>query len=126
MSKMFQCNMFVISQEGISQARDSLRSYICTAKGAVRFLQEAEASLLPTLGPVRGCSERLRDSQQALVSLEEQLLSHFSQLQTCTPQHAYLSSQEVERLQGKVLSQLLVRLSILQGQAQLKLEDLHR
>lgn len=116
----------MIFQESISQARDSLRDYTGAVSGAVRFLQEAEALLHPSLAPVGGCLERLRDIQQALASMEEQLHSHISQVQTLALQHDYLSPQMVERLQREVLSQLLVRMSTLQAQAQLKLEALQR
>ena len=92
---------------------------------AVLFLQKAEASLLPSLASARSCSQRLKDVQQALGSLERDFHAHVSQLQALAP-HApsCFAPEEVQRLQGTVVSRLLVLLAVLQAQAQLRTETL--
>ncbi|KAG7466266.1 hypothetical protein MATL_G00163020 [Megalops atlanticus] len=110
----------------LSQVRRMLRSYSTAVRGAVRLLQEAESRLLLPLGRIGSCSEELQHTQQSLAALDVDFQSHINQVQTLVPQHACLSSQQVEQLHIKVLSQLLVRVSTLQAQARLRMEALQR
>lgn len=113
-------------QENITQARESLRSYTCSVKQAVQFLREIEVSLLPPQGSAGLCADRVEETQQALVSLQQQFQTHVEELQNQAALHPYLSPQKVEQLQESILSQLLVMMSTLQAKGHVKLECLSR
>ncbi|XP_042357130.1 nesprin-2-like isoform X2 [Plectropomus leopardus] len=110
--------------EKISQAKESLRGYTCSVRQAAQFLRDIEVSLLPPQGSAGLCAERLEETQQALVSLQQQFQTHVEQLQRQTALHPYLCPQKVEQLQENILSQLLVRMSTLQAKGHLRLERL--
>nr|XP_020467229.1 uncharacterized protein LOC109966618 [Monopterus albus] len=112
--------------ENISQARESLRAYMCAVRQAVQFLRDIEASLLPPYGSVGLCSERVEEAQQALAALQEKFQTHVEELQSQVALHPYLSPQKVEQLQENILSQLLVRMSTLQAKGHVRLDCLRR
>ena len=72
------------------------------------------------------CSERLEESTRALASLEQQFHTLVGHLESQVPRHPCFWSVQVEQLQRKVLSQLLVRMATLQAQTRLRLEGLSR
>lgn len=113
-------------QVNISQAMESLRSYICAVRQAVQFLKDMEVSLLPLQGSAGLCSERLVETQQALNNLQQQFQTHVEQVQDLVPLHPYLSPQKMEQLQENILSQILVRMSTLQARGHIQLENLCR
>ncbi|KAM6917369.1 nesprin-2-like [Lycodopsis pacificus] len=110
--------------ENISQAKESLRSYMSAVKQAAQFLRDIEVSLLPLQGSAGLCSERLQETQQALASLQQQFQTHVEQLQSQDTLHRYLSPQRVQQLQENILSHLLVRMSTLQAKGHMRLEFL--
>ncbi|XP_047197740.1 titin homolog isoform X14 [Hippoglossus stenolepis] len=112
--------------ENLLQARESLRSYTRAVKVAVQFLRDIELCLLPPCGSAGPCSERLEETQEALVSLQQQFQTHVERLQSQFALHPYLSPQKTEQLQENILSQLLVRMSTLQAKGHVQLESLSR
>ncbi|KAG5857708.1 hypothetical protein ANANG_G00022250 [Anguilla anguilla] len=112
--------------ENLSQAREMLGDYSRAVGSAVAFLQEAESRLHLPLDYAGSCPEELQRTQQALASLDEQFQSHITQIQALVPQHSCLSSYQAEQLHSTVLSQLLVRVSTLQAQAQRRMETLQK
>nr|XP_019964757.1 PREDICTED: nesprin-2-like [Paralichthys olivaceus] len=112
--------------ENLLQARESLRGYTCAVKQAVQFLRDIELRLLPPWGSVGPCTERLEDTQKALVSLQQQFQTNVEKLQRQFALHPYLSPQKTEQLQENILSQLLVRMSTLQAKGHVQLESLSR
>nr|XP_033497697.1 uncharacterized protein LOC117266566 isoform X2 [Epinephelus lanceolatus] len=110
--------------ENISQAKESLRGYTCAVRQAAQFLRDIEFSLLPPQGSAGPCSERLEETQQALVSLQQQFQTHVEKLQSQVILHPYLCPQKLEQFQENILSQLLVRMSTLQARGHLRLEHL--
>lgn len=113
-------------QMNISQVRELLRSYTCTVKQAVQFLRELDLSLQPCQGLAGLCSERIKETQLALLSLQHQFQTHVEHLQGQVISHPYLSPQKVQQLQENILSQLLVRMSTLQAKGHVQLENLSR
>ncbi|KAJ8411705.1 hypothetical protein AAFF_G00153430 [Aldrovandia affinis] len=112
--------------ESLTQVQGMLRDYSTAVRRAVRFLQEVETRLLLPLDCVESCPEELQHTQQALVSLDEESQSYITQIQALVPQHPCVSSYQAEQLHNTVLSQLLVRVSTLQAQAQVRTETLQR
>lgn len=95
-------------------------------RDASRFLQRTESVLLPSLCSARSCSERLKDVQQALLTLDKEFASHLTEIQTLGPVSPLFSAQKAEQLQVEILGCLVVRMSALKAQAQLRLEALER
>lgn len=91
----------------------------------MQFLRDQEVCLLPPQGPAGPCRARLDEALEALASLQ-QFQRHVEQLQQQVELHPYLSPREVEQLQEKILSQLLVRMSTLQAKGVLQQELLSR
>uniref|UniRef100_A0AAR2KFY0 Calponin-homology (CH) domain-containing protein n=1 Tax=Pygocentrus nattereri TaxID=42514 RepID=A0AAR2KFY0_PYGNA len=110
----------------LSEAKELLKNYSMEVTSTIRFLQESESLLLPSLCSARSCSERLKDIQQALSTLDTDFQSHVTQLQTLAPFHPVLSKHKTEHLHVEILSHLLVRESTLKAQAQLWLEAIQR
>lgn len=110
----------------ISQARELLKSYSCVVKEAVQFLRELDPCLQPSQGSAGPCSERMEETQRALLSLQQQFQTHVESLQGQVISHPYLAPQKVEQLQENILSQLLVRMSTLQAKGHVQLENLSR
>lgn len=110
----------------LSKAKESLKNYSRGVRSVNQFLQRTESVLLPSLCSPRSCSERLKDVQQALSTSDKDFESHLSQIQTLAPFSPLFSGQKVEQLQLQVLGCLLVRMSALKAQAQLRLEALER
>lgn len=108
------------------KAKESLKNYLRGVRSAGHFLQRTESVLLPSLCSPRSCSERLKDVQQALLSLDKEFQSHLSEIQTLAPFSPLFSAQKVERFQVEILGWLLVRMSALKAQAQLRQEALER
>ncbi|KAI1895379.1 hypothetical protein AGOR_G00105680 [Albula goreensis] len=112
--------------EYLSQAKEILRVYNTAVRGAVRFLQEVESRLLLPLDCAGSCPEQLKHTQQALAFLNEKFQSHITEIHALLPQHTCLSSDNAEQLHSTILSQLLVRISTLQAQAQVRMETFQR
>lgn len=110
----------------LSKAKELLKSYSRRVRSANQFLQRTESVLLPSLCSPRSCSERLKDVQQALLTLDKEFQSHLIEIQTLAPFSPLFSAQKVEKLQAEILGCLLVRMSALKAQAQLRLEALQR
>ncbi|KAG9336609.1 hypothetical protein JZ751_002956 [Albula glossodonta] len=110
--------------EYLSQAKEILRVYNTAVRGAVRFLQEVESRLLLPLDCAGSCPEQLKHTQQALAFLNEKFQSHITEIHALLPQHTCLSSYDAEQLHSTILSQLLVRISTLQAQAQVLVHEL--
>lgn len=114
-----------VFQDNICDARTSLSNYTRTVKQALQFLSEVEVSLLPLPALARVCHEKLEETQEILASLEDRFQTHVDRLSQVVL-HPFLSPPEVERLQERVLSQLLVRMSTLKAKGYLQLENLSR
>ncbi|KAB5582142.1 hypothetical protein PHYPO_G00183770 [Pangasianodon hypophthalmus] len=110
----------------LSKAKESLKTYSRGVRSAIQFLQRTESVLLPSLCSPRSCSERLKDVQQALLTLDKEFQSPITEIQTLAPFSPLFSAQKVEQLQVEILGCLLVRMSTLKAQAQLRLEALER
>lgn len=110
----------------LSKAKESLKNYSRGVRSAGEFLQRTESVLLPSLCSPRSCSERLKDVQHALLTSHKEFQSHLAEIQTLAPFSPLFSVQKVEELQVKILGCLLVRMSTLKAQAQLRLEALER
>ncbi|MCJ8731015.1 hypothetical protein PDJAM_G00191160 [Pangasius djambal] len=110
----------------LSKAKESLKNYSRGVRSAIQFLQRTESVLLPSLCSPRSCSERLKDVQQALLTLDKEFQSPLTEIQTLAPFSPLFSAQKVEQLQAEILGCLLVRMSTLKAQAQLRLEALER
>ncbi|CAM9096806.1 unnamed protein product [Lampetra planeri] len=89
---------FVLQQESLSRARESLKDY----------------------------HEEQQQTQQAVEALEQGLQAHICHLVELVPQQLCLSRPETEQLHISILSQLLVGRAVLEAQAQLRMESLHR
>lgn len=113
-------------QVNVSEAREVLRSYTFSVKQAVQFLRDMEVSLQPPHGSAGPCSERLEETQRALLSLQQQFQAHLEPLQDQVSLHPHLCPQKMEHLQENILSQLLVRMSTLQAKGHVQLEKLSR
>lgn len=113
-------------QVSLTKAKELLRNYTKAVIDTIRFLQRAALVLLPSICSARSCSERLKDTQQALLTLDTEFQSRISQLQTQNPQHPCFNPQHTEFLHIELLGKLLVRLSTLKAQAQIQLESLKR
>lgn len=113
-------------QMNISQARELLQTYTSAVKQAVQFLRELDLSLQPSQGPAGLCSERMEETQRALLALQQQFQTHVEHLQDQVISHPNLSPQKVQELQENILSQLLVRMSTLQAKGHIQLEKLSR
>ncbi|XP_073690696.1 nesprin-2-like [Garra rufa] len=118
-----KCDQQMVS---LTKAKKMLRSYTKAVIDTIRLLQRAALVLLPSICSARSCSERLKDTQLALLNLDTQFQSHVSQLQAQTPQHPCFRPQQIEFLHTEVLGVLLVRLSTLKAQAQIHVESLTR
>uniref|UniRef100_A0AAY5EBE1 Uncharacterized protein n=1 Tax=Electrophorus electricus TaxID=8005 RepID=A0AAY5EBE1_ELEEL len=112
--------------DNLSSAKGLLKNYSIEVTSTIQFLQRTESVLLPSLCSARSCSEQLKDMQQALSVLDTDFQTHVNQLQTLAPFHLYFSKQRIEHLRAEILSHLLVRVSTLKAQAQLRLEALLR
>lgn len=110
----------------LSKAKESLKNYSRGVKRVNQFLQRTESILLPSLCTPRSCSERLKDIQQALLTLDKEFQTHMAEIQNLAPFSLLFSGQKVEQLQVEALGCLLVRMSALKAQAQLRLEALER
>lgn len=110
----------------LSKAKELLKNYTKAVIDTIRFLQRAALVLLPSICSARSCSERLKDTQHALLTLDTEFQSLVSQLQAQTPQHPCFKPQQIEFLHTQVLGELLVRLSTLKAQAQIHVESLKR
>lgn len=110
----------------LSKAKESLKNYSRGVRRAGEFLQRTESVLLPSLCSPRSCSERLKDVQHALLTSHKEFQSHLAEIQTLAPFSPLFSVQKVEELQVNILGCLLVRMSTLKAQAQLRLEALER
>ncbi len=113
-------------QVSLTKAKELLRNYTKAVTDTIRSLQRATLALLPSICSARSCSERLKDAQHALLTLDTEFQSHVSQLQAQTPQHPCFKPQKIEFLHTDVLGELLVRLSTLKAQAQINVESLKR
>ncbi|XP_067242791.1 nesprin-2 isoform X14 [Chanodichthys erythropterus] len=131
-SKQFTCLKDMVLERcdqqmvSLTKAKELLRNYTKAVNNTIRFLQRAALVLLPSMCSARSCSEKLKDTQQTLLTLDTEFQSHISQLQTQTPQHPCFNPQQTEFLHIEVLGGLLVRLSTLKAQAQIQLESLKR
>ncbi|XP_053737451.1 nesprin-2 isoform X3 [Synchiropus splendidus] len=112
--------------ESLSQARESLKDFQWAAQGAIAFLRDAEASFLSAHGGFLDCSQEHLETQRALQVLGEGFRSHMSHLEELVPRHPCLSPEETRQLHTSVLAQLVVGRSVLEAQAQLRLEALQR
>ncbi|KAM8847639.1 nesprin-2a isoform 3-T3 [Synchiropus picturatus] len=112
--------------ESLSQARESLKDFQWAAQGAIAFLRDAEASFLSAHGGFLDCSQEHLETQRALQVLEEGFRSHMCHLEELVPRHPCLSPDETRQLHTSVLAQLVVGRSVLEAQAQLRLEALQR
>lgn len=110
----------------LSKAKESLKNYFRGVRSASQFLQRTESVLLLSLCSPRSCSERLKDIQQALLSLDNEFQSHLTEIQSFSPFSPLFSEQKVKQLQVEILGCLLVRMSTLKAQAQLRQEALER
>ncbi|TSV02080.1 Nesprin-2 [Bagarius yarrelli] len=110
----------------LSNSKDSLKNYSKRVRSANQFLQRTESILLPSLCSPRSCSERLKDVQQALLSLDKDFKSYLNEIQNLATLSPIFSAQKTERLQFEIQGCLLVRISTLKAQAQLRLEALQR
>ncbi|KAJ8290335.1 hypothetical protein GJAV_G00011550 [Gymnothorax javanicus] len=115
-----------LRMENLSRAQEMLGDYSRAVSKAVRFLQEAESRLLVPVEYAGSCPEELQHMQESLALLDEMFQSHVTQIQALVPQHSCLSSYQAEQLHSTALSQLLVRVSKLQAQAQLRMEALQK
>uniref|UniRef100_A0A671L7J1 KASH domain-containing protein n=1 Tax=Sinocyclocheilus anshuiensis TaxID=1608454 RepID=A0A671L7J1_9TELE len=118
-----KCDQRMVS---LTKAKELLNNYTKAVIDTIRFLQRAALVLLPSVCSARSCSERLKDTQHALLTLDTEIQSHVSQLQAQTPQHPCFKPQKIEFLHTQVLGELLVRLSTLKAQAQIHVESLKR
>lgn len=119
-------NLIFFFQVNLKKAKELLRNYTKDLINTIRFLQRTTLVVLPSVCSARSCSERLKDTQQTLSTLDTEFQSHISQLQTQAPHHPCFKPQKIEYLQTEVLGVLLVRLSTLKAQAQIQLESLMR
>lgn len=115
-----------LQQVSLSQARESLKDYQWASHGAMAFLHNAETTFLSAPGGFLDCTEELQQTQQALQELEDGFQNHICQLMERLPQQPCLLWQQLEQLHVGIVSQLLVGRVILEAQAQLRLESLHR
>lgn len=113
-------------QMNLSQARELLGSYTRAVEEAVQFLRELDLSLQPPQGSAGLCSERMEETQLALLSLQQHFQTHMEHLQDQVLSHPYLCPQKVQQLQENILSQVLVRMSTLQAKGHVQLENLSR
>lgn len=110
----------------LAKAKESLKNFYRGVRRVNQFLQTSESVLLPSLCSPRSCSERLKDVQQALLPLDKEFQSHLAEIQNLAPFNRLFSVPKVEQVQVEVLGFLLVRMSALKAQAQLRLEALER
>lgn len=123
---LLHLNLLFSLQVNLTKAKELLRNYTKALINTIRFLQKTTLVVLPSVCSARSCSERIKNTQQALSTLDTEFQSHISQLQTQAPQHPCFQPQNIECLQTEVLGVLLVRLSTLKAQAQIQLESLMR
>ncbi|KAM9777590.1 nesprin-2 [Neosynchiropus ocellatus] len=112
--------------ENLCEARARVQTFTLAVKDALRFLLDAEASLLPPQGPTQRANERLQETELVLASLDQGLQTHLEKLRGHVPQHPCLNPQLVERLLERVLSQILVKTSVLNARGLVQLQDLRR